>query len=90
MNAQPDPADAALATVDDYRSLWPPLVAVSAAVAHMVACQYDATWYALARWRLQRRARRQVARGECSTIASLIAAGDFATLDALTDGWTTT
>jgi hypothetical protein len=36
---------------------------------------------------LQWRARRQVRRGECSTVASLIAAGDWAKLDQLCDGW---
>jgi hypothetical protein len=36
---------------------------------------------------LQRKARRQLRRGECSTVARLIADGKWAELDALTDGW---
>jgi hypothetical protein len=36
---------------------------------------------------LQWRARRLVRRGECGTVARLIAKGDWATLDSLTDGW---
>jgi hypothetical protein len=39
---------------------------------------------------LQRRARRQVARGGCSTVAAMIAAGDWTALDSLTDGWVQT
>ena len=36
---------------------------------------------------LQRRSRRQVRRGHACTIDRLIARGDWATLDSLTDGW---
>jgi hypothetical protein len=36
---------------------------------------------------LQRRARRQLARGECGTVAQMIADGNWAALDNLCDGW---
>jgi hypothetical protein len=39
---------------------------------------------------LQWRSRWQVRRGECGTVAQMIADGDWAKLDQLTDGWSQT
>jgi hypothetical protein len=56
--------------------------------ARAMVADYLAFWLLSIRLKaLQRRARRQMRRGECSTVASLIAAGDWKRLDTLTDGW---
>jgi hypothetical protein len=76
----------------DYRSLWPPLTLagrVAGAVCR-VRRDWDRTRLVWELAALQRRARRQLARGETHTVAHLIAAGDWKALDNLCDGWATT
>jgi len=72
-NDPPTTAGAALPTLDDWLTLWAPL---------RLAPRFR---LALARRALQRRAARQVSRGECSVIASLIVAGNWAKLDKIMD-----